>query len=852
MIRDINKKFDWIDALKAFALIGIIINHFVEEFDSESWFTNPSSDWPDFSTRMHQLLPTGHSFGFNIIHYLGWLGDSCPGVFIILSGFALMWSSYKSGLANFNMVEFYKKRLLRLFPLYISIHLITLFIAVLIPGNQIEPASKDTLLSLIGLRTSDYLFYYINPSWWFIWLIIQLYVVFPLLLKFLQKYGIKFFLIVTVSITILSRLLGILNLQHLNSMYIWMNGSFFGTRLAEFAIGMGGAYFFYHKQESIISRFSTKNIAGIAAITYVLGVLASFTLWGSLISNLLVSLGLSGLFYGLWIGIEKMKFKMVNIAILWIGINSYAIFLFHQFPLQQTAHFSSGTNRILLALLSLAVSLPIAWLIDNWTCKTLKYFYKIPNKYLYYFSLFLSIAFYFTILYIEPKLGQHVKYNLYSIFQLVLILFLIMSFAKITAKPVGLSLIFTTIILCSLYFFLIPKNLGNICPLLFAGVFPICLGVFYFDLKKWRASFLIIFTILILASLIEFYLNQSKPLENYNTWGEYPAIQTHPTRIYALIPNKITHLRYNNYDYIVRTNQYGLASPFIDTARPTPNTFRILLIGDAFTMPEGMEYEYSYPALLEKKMKEAYPNRNIQIINGGVTGYGPVEEYPEMKELACLFKPDLIIYEFFINEFEEVSYTPQIRLQSLKRVRGQRKIIANSQILIHLLTAKELLWEKITKKPGIWRYDKTLLYFYEKNSPLYQSSNLDKLSHYLKLMKDITNKYSSKFFICYVPSAVCVSNTSDINYYPWNINLQDNSEFDLQKPLKYLKEITDKLDIDVLDLTPSLKKYPLQPVYFPDSWHWNKEGHKAVTEEILDHIIQKKYFTSCEDSIFKY
>ena len=91
------------------------------------------------------------------------------------------------------------------------------------------------------------------------------------------------------------------------------------------------------------------------------------------------------------------------------------------------------------------------------------------------------------------------------------------------------------------------------------------------------------------------------------------------------------------------TNSYGLASPEIEVKRPTPNTLRIMIIGDAFSMPEGMEYEYAYPSLLENKLAGLVSGRTIQVINAGVTGYGPVEQYPQLLELAPIFTPDIVL-----------------------------------------------------------------------------------------------------------------------------------------------------------------------------------------------------------------
>lgn len=48
---------DWLDPLKAFALLGILLNHLVEELGPGPWFTNPSSSWPPLAERLQTFFP---------------------------------------------------------------------------------------------------------------------------------------------------------------------------------------------------------------------------------------------------------------------------------------------------------------------------------------------------------------------------------------------------------------------------------------------------------------------------------------------------------------------------------------------------------------------------------------------------------------------------------------------------------------------------------------------------------------------------------------------------------------------------------------------------------------------------
>src|SRR5581483_2644399 len=92
------------------------------------------------------------------------LGFHAVGVFIILSGWTLMQST------------------LRLYPMYWVAHLVYL----LSPFEaRLEPVDGRIFLSLLGLRFIDIEmnFMYLNAAWWYFSMLIQFYLIFPLLFQ---------------------------------------------------------------------------------------------------------------------------------------------------------------------------------------------------------------------------------------------------------------------------------------------------------------------------------------------------------------------------------------------------------------------------------------------------------------------------------------------------------------------------------------------------------------------------------------------------------------------------------------------------------------------------------------------
>ena len=839
-------EIDWLNPVRALALLGILLNHLVEEFASGPWFTHPANDWPDLATRLKNLYPHDLSSPFlSLVQFGGWLGDNCPGVFILVSGVGLTWAAlHRSDRVPFS--DFIKRRLLRIFPLYITLHFIFLFGSLFIPGSTLTMASPHTLLSLMGLRLAS--FFYLNPSWWFIWLILQLYVIFPLLYRGLHRMGWKWFLLITYGITFLSRFYGLLFSK---SLYFWMMGLFAGTRLAEFTTGMLIALYLKNQydQNTHLSHWGRIFLGALAI--YLIGFISSLFWYSTIVANVLISVGLSGVFLGIWKGVLS-KHPALAMITTWIGLQAYTVFLIHQTPMQWTAAFFHGPMHLVAALLVVFLSFPFGWILDRTVNRGLQSIQRWqPQKKLTVLSWLVIGVVIIGLGVIETRVADGVPYRLFAlILGLCLTVLAIMEYAYARQKTSLHSWMrWTALFAAFVQLFIFPPHSGKFA-LMFGGLIAlVSLLVHRWIQSKPMAWSMGTAAVLFVGIGLEWSLWMYQPIET-ERWGEFAALQPHPSRTYSLKPDQITHLRYNQYDYYIRTNSFGLNSPEIAVERPTPSTFRILVLGDAFTMPEGMDYQASYPAQLERLLADQNSSRNVQVINAGVTGYGPLEQYPQLQELGAVFKPDLVIYQFFVNEFEEVSFSREERLHGIGFTDGdesrQAALFKTSQLFAHWRRLPERIKEWMTRKPSHGRYVRSLLSFYRigdnryerGENPYYQPENIERLRHTLSAMKRFCDENNAALILYYVPAAVAVSQTKDIFYLPWDQDISDRSVYDFSKPFVELSKITTEWKIPLFDLTAALRASVQQPAYFPDSWHWNQWGHQAAAQAIAKSLQQ--------------
>ncbi len=170
--------------------------------------------------------------------------------FLIASGFGLAASWWRSNytINSTSLITFWRRRLLRILPLYWLAHILALIIAWIQPdwvpfGQDILQsgfrAIEALLFSLTTLRNfvSTY-FYFLNPTWWYIGLSVQLYLIFPLLILIGKRWGWSFLLFASLFISLIYRIL-ILYFPGINlGAKELMLGAMFPARLFEFVFGI--------------------------------------------------------------------------------------------------------------------------------------------------------------------------------------------------------------------------------------------------------------------------------------------------------------------------------------------------------------------------------------------------------------------------------------------------------------------------------------------------------------------------------------------------------------------------------------------------------------------------------------
>jgi len=310
------KRLVWIDISKGLAILFVAYFHFLRTYFQ--YGVLPPADWSNLAASALTILGL-------VWFKVSGLGFHAVGVFIILSGWTLMQSTMRRAESgSIAWGGWYRARFLRLYPMYWVAHLVYLvspFVA------RLEPVDDRIVLSLLGLRFIDIQmnFMYLNAAWWYFSMLIQFYLIFPLLFWTARRTGPWLFLIIGCAAGFFARYI-LLVVWPQNG--LWVLGGFAICRLPEFALGMSLAM--WHRQSAARVEWFLLRGAG-----FVIGLIlypAALLLYDGLEPYIFVDFATGACCMLEIVGIAGIISLFNNPAKLFglVGLYSYGLYLIHQ------------------------------------------------------------------------------------------------------------------------------------------------------------------------------------------------------------------------------------------------------------------------------------------------------------------------------------------------------------------------------------------------------------------------------------------------------------------------------------------------------------------------------------------
>jgi len=315
----------------------------------------------------------------------------------------------------------------------------------------------------------------------------------------------------------------------------------------------------------------------------------------------------------------------------------------------------------------------------------------------------------------------------------------------------------------------------------------------------------------------------------------------HPTRGYRLAPNFRGEMSTPEYRTAIVTNSLGMREDR-NVTPAHPGVFRVLAIGDSFTMGVGVERDETFLALAERALQAR--GVRVEILNAGVPGYGTREEVDVLARDGLALQPDLVLLCFFVgNDFWDNARDATLRVRDGELVDGEptggtlppafRTFLARHSHLYHLL----------------WPYQRMLF----GNDGADRRSQLKSLSIFGPAAGDAreawraTEKYLDEFLDLArahgIPTAVVViPDPLQVDRAHWHATAiklgRDSDPEALEMPNRRLAEILSTERVPFVDLLPALRADPApESLYLPLDKHWTREGNRIAGAALAAYLI---------------
>jgi lysophospholipase L1-like esterase len=144
------------------------------------------------------------------------------------------------------------------------------------------------------------------------------------------------------------------------------------------------------------------------------------------------------------------------------------------------------------------------------------------------------------------------------------------------------------------------------------------------------------------------------------TWGSSEAapsfqglFEEDPVLGYRLKPGARIRFATDEFDTEIRINSAGVRDDE-EIGEKAPDERRILILGDSLVLSVQVPFRQTFGELLERRLNSRGSPIRYRVINGGVQGYGPVQELLFLRSLIPVIKPDLIVETLFVgNDIED-------------------------------------------------------------------------------------------------------------------------------------------------------------------------------------------------------
>ena len=327
----------------------------------------------------------------------------------------------------------------------------------------------------------------------------------------------------------------------------------------------------------------------------------------------------------------------------------------------------------------------------------------------------------------------------------------------------------------------------------------------------------------------------------------------HPKLGWAKEPGMRASRSTSEFDVTFEINEQGLRDDLVERAKPK-GTFRVLCLGDSFTLGYTVDREHLFVDHLERYWSTQ--QRRVEVVNAGTEGYSTDQEVLWFLEEGKHYEPDLVLLFPYENDiywngeqqytrYPKPRFTPQGGIEA-RAFEEPKPSPAITKLALGQFAAKVLV--PMIAKPdpsrGAFQPAGTDVWVNKEFAPLFHQAP-DFLTEAeartkgaLAALKRETDALGAKLVVVPVPSESAIDPAEKERFRELALGGLGDEHWSPDKPVDFFRDAAEELGLQTIDTRPALLAAADKgdPLYFRDEWHFTPAGNEAFALALIEEL----------------
>ena len=335
-----------------------------------------------------------------------------------------------------------------------------------------------------------------------------------------------------------------------------------------------------------------------------------------------------------------------------------------------------------------------------------------------------------------------------------------------------------------------------------------------------------------------------------------PTLIPDDVRHHKLVPDASAKFEQEDFSYIQRNNSLGLRGEEVDLEKEE-GSYRILMLGDSFTMGKGVEDDETFSVLVQRSLNEhlevcASDFARIEVINGGVDSYTPLLSYLYLNSTLINLDPDMVVLNLDNSDLvQESAYRGEARRDqqgAIVAVPGEpakthlsariRTWIDGNMYITRLVLFYVNNWlgyTDLSVRGVVTRAHAELLAHTLESDTTDRSAQWNDIFDSISMIRDLANERSAGFYLSIYPWAHQVSPSE---WVPGRFVFLAEDAVAKKGYDQTIVQMAKQRKIDTLNFYPAFQSYDRdEALYFDNDMHFTTHGHELMATEMVNQLL---------------